>query len=167
MKAKLTLGIAILIIGLSLHSFAQMTAYANIYCEVVAPIGIEKSADLTFNEIVSSKNTSTVILGVNNSLITSGVEIAQTGKGTLATFAVTGGNQTTFDVTLPKETFTINNGGASNMLVSNFTSTSSPTNALIASASIIKIGATLNVPENQAAGNFSAQDPFLVTLNYN
>ncbi len=167
MKAKLTIGIAILLLGVSFPTFAQVTAYANIYCEVVAPIGIEKSADLTFNEIVASRNSSTVVLGDNNNLTTSSVEFAQNGKGTLATFSVTGGNQTTFDVTLPRETFTINNGGAGDMVVSNFTSSSTPTNALLSSASVIKIGATLNVPENQTAGNYSAQNPFLVTLNYN
>ncbi len=167
MNLKLTLGIAIILFGSALISSAQMTAYANIYAEVVAPISIEKSADLTFSEIVASKKSSTVVLGGVTNLTTSTVEFAQTGKGTFATFSVAGGNQATFDVTLPKETFTISNGGAENMIVSDFTSTSTPANALQTSASIIKIGATLNVPQNQSAGNYSAQNPFLVTLNYN
>ena len=145
-----------------------MTAYANIYAEVVAPIGIEKTADLTFSEITSSKNSNTVVLGTDNRLTTSSsVELAQNGKGTVASFSVTGGNQSTFDVTLPKETFTISDGGSNNVRISNFTSMSSLPNTLQSTSSVIKIGATLYIPENQSAGNYNAQNPFLVTLNYN
>jgi hypothetical protein len=167
MKAKVTLGIAVILFGCSFHAFAQATAYANIYATVVAPVGIEKKADLTFSEIISSKNSNTVVLGTDNQLTASNIEVAQNGKGTVASFSITGSNQSTFDVTLPKETFTISDGGSNTMTVSNFTSTHAQLNTLQSNSNIIKIGATLHVPENQSAGSYNAQNPFLVTLNYN
>ena len=167
MKAKITIGIAVILFGCSFRVFAQATAYANIYATVVAPVGIEKTADLTFSEIISSKNSSTVVLGADNQLTASSAELAQNGKGTVAAFSVTGSNQSTFDVTLPKETFAINGGGDNTLIVSDFTSTHAQLNTLQSNSSVIKIGATLHVPENQSAGNYNAQNPFLVTLNYN
>jgi hypothetical protein len=167
MKAKVAIGIVAILLGCSFPAVAQMTAYANIYAEVVAPVGIEKTNDLTFSDIIATKKSSKVVLGAENFRTVSDGELSQNGRGTLATFSVAGGSQTTFDITLPKETFAIGNGSDNNMVVNNFTATSSPTNALQSSASIIKIGATLHVPENQAVGNYNAQNPFLVTLNYN
>jgi hypothetical protein len=143
MKAKITIGIAIFILACSFSSEARMTAYANIYAEVIAPIGIEKSTDLTINQtIANQKNVS----------------------GTAASFSVKGSSLNTFNVTLPSEALSINNG-ASSMTISNFTSTT--TSALQNNTSVISIAATLNVNGTKVAGNFSAQDPFQVTLNYN
>ena len=143
MKTRMTIGIAIFILACSFTSAAQMTAYANIYAEVIAPIGIEKATDLTINQtVVGQKCVS----------------------GTSASFTVKGSNLNTFNVTLPAEALTISNGAGS-MTVSNFTSTT--TNALQSNASVINIDATLKVNGNQTAGNYSAKNPFQVTLNYN
>ena len=167
MKAKVTIGIVMILIGYAIPAFAQMTAYANIYAQVVAPVGIEKTADMTFSEISSSKKSGSVVLSADNTLTASGIELTQSSKGTIASFSVTGSNQTTFDVSLPRETFTISDGASTDLMVSNFTSTPSTTNSLQNSARVIKIGATLQIPENYAAGNYSAQNSFPVTLNYN
>ena len=141
MKAKMTLGIAIFILACTFSSVAQMTAYANIYAEVIAPVGIEKATDLTINQTV----------------------VGQTSvSGTAASFTVKGSNQNTFNVTLPSEAVSINNGS---ITVSNFTSTT--TNAQQNNTSVISIAATLNTNGTKVAGNYSAQDPFQVTLNYN
>ncbi len=167
MKAKVTTGIVLILIGYAIPAFAQMTAYANIYAQVVAPVGMEKTADMTFSEIISSKKSGSVVLSADNTLTASGVELTQNSKGTIASFSVTGSNQTTFDVSLPKETFTISSGASTDLMVSNFTSLPSTSNSLQNSAKVIKIGATLRIPENHAAGNYSAQNSFPVTLNYN
>jgi hypothetical protein len=74
---------------------------------------------------------------------------------------VKGNNQNTFSVTLPSQAVSINNGA---MTVSNFTST---TNAQQNNTSVINIAATLNTNGTKVAGNYNAQDPFQVTLNYN
>jgi hypothetical protein len=145
MKAKITFGIAIFILVCSFSSMAQMTAYANIYAEVIAPIGIGKSTDLTINQtIVGQKNVS----------------------GTAASFSVKGSSLNTFDVTLPQEVYTINNGEGK-MTVSNFTTSVVSANTPQNKASVISINATLNVSGTLTAGNYNAQNPFQVTLNYN
>ncbi len=166
MTAKITIGIALLL-GSIFHAFAQMTAYANIYAEVVAPVGVEKISDLTFSNIISSKAGKTVVLGADNLQTLSDIELTQNEKGTVASFSVTGNNLSTFDVTLPKESFAVSDGSSKIMTVSNFTSASSLTNNLQASNSVIKIGASLYVPENQSTGNYNTKTPFNVTLNYN
>ena len=143
MKAKIIIGISILILAGSFSSEAQMTAYANIFAEVVAPIGIGKTTDLTLNQTV-----------VGQSKL----------SGTSATFTIEGSRQNTFNVTLPSEALTIINSAGS-MTVSNFTSTT--TNTLQGNASLISIDAKLQVNGIQTAGNYSAQNPFQVTLNYN
>jgi len=142
-KAKTIIGFLILIMAGSFSSEAQMTAYANIFAEVVAPIGIGKATDLTINQTA----------------------VGQTNlSGTSASFKIEGSRQTIFNVTLPSEALTIINEAGS-MTVSNFTSTT--TNSLHGNASLISIDATLKVNGTQTAGNYSAKNPFQVTLNYN
>ena len=51
MNLKLTLGIAIILLGGSLISSAQMTAYANIYAEVVA-----RSVSKNLQTLLSAKS---------------------------------------------------------------------------------------------------------------
>lgn len=140
MKAKITLGIAIFILAFAFSSKAQMTAYANIYAEVVAPIGIEKGSDLTINQtIVGQKSVS----------------------ATAASFSVKGSSQNTFDVTLPSSEVVVTNGQSS-LTVGNFTTTTAGSNN-----NTISIAATLNTNGIQSAGNYNAKEPFQVTVNYN
>ncbi len=145
MRAKITIGIAIFILAFTFSSKAQMTAYANIYAEVVAPIGIEKGSDLTINQtIVGQKNVS----------------------ATAASFSIKGGSQNTFDVTLPSSEVVVSNGQSS-LTVGNFTTTSTPTNTLQSINNTISIAATLNTNGILSAGNYNAKEPFQVTVNYN
>jgi hypothetical protein len=168
MKAKISLGVLFLLLGSSFAAFAQMTAYANIYATVVAeqPIMVQKTANLTFSDI-SSQRTGSIILTSNNNLTASSADLVQNGKGTVAAFSVVGGNQSTFDVTLPKESFTIGDGGSDNMMVDNFTCTQSTTITKQYTRSELKISATLHVHDNQTARVNDSQNSFPVTLNYN
>jgi hypothetical protein len=122
-----------------------MTAYANIYAEVVAPIGIGKYTDLTINQTI----------------------VGQTGvSGTAASFTVKGSSLNTFNVTLPVKEMIINTI-ADYMTVSDFTSTTSTADAFQNNSWVISIAATLKLNGTQAAGNYCVQDSFQVTLNYN
>lgn len=164
MKAKISLGVLFLFLGSSFQTFAQMTAYANIYATVIAeqPIMVKKTANLTFSDI-SSLRSGTIVLASNNDLTSSNAELAQNGNGTVAAFSVVGGNQSTFDVTLPKESYSI----SANMMVDNFTFTQSTNVTKQYIESEIKISATLHVPDNQTARINDSQNIFPVTLNYN
>ena len=168
MKAKISLGVLFLFLGSSFQTFAQMTAYANIYATVIAeqPIMVKKTANMTFSDI-SSLRSGTIVMASNNDLTSSNAELAQNGNGTVAAFSIVGGNQSTFDVTLPKESYTISDGISANMMVDNFTFTQSTNVTKQYTESEIKISATLHVPGNQTARVNDSQSNFPVTLNYN
>jgi hypothetical protein len=167
MKAKISLAVLVLFLGCSVQAFAQMTAYANIYATVVAeqPIMVRKTANLTFNDI-SAQRSGTIILS-GNDLTASGAELAQNGQGTVASFSVVGGNQSTFDVSLPKESYSIGDGRANNLIVDNFAFTQSTKISKQYTESEIRISATLHVPDYQTARMNDTQNNFPVTLNYN
>ena len=136
---------AIFILACSFPSVAQMTAYANIYAKVIAPIGIEKSTDLTINQtIVGQKDVS----------------------GTAASLTVKGSSLNTFNVTLPEQEMIINTI-ANYMTVSNFTSTTLTSDPYQNNSRVVSIAAILKVNSPQKAGNHCVRDSFQVTLNYN
>jgi len=166
MKAKIIPGLTLLLLILSLDSFSQATAYANIFAEVIAPVGIEKTNDLTYLNRTSSGNTAAVTLQADNTLNTSAIDLTKNGSATLASFRITGNDQT-FDVTLPTESFSISDGNANTMIVGNFNSTFAEANTLNGNIHTLKVGATLQLPLHQAAGNYGTTAPFQVTLNYN
>lgn len=167
MKTIKALGIVIIALASMSPVMAQITAYANIYAEIVSPAFIEKSADLTFSDINTSRNSSAVILSSSDNLTAAGTESVQTGNGTLAEFSIAGNDHPTFDITLPDEAITMKNNGRNPLIISNFTSVVNTSGTLNATNRIIKVGATLHIAEQQAAGNFADQDSFQVTLNYN
>jgi hypothetical protein len=166
MKAKIVIGIVLFLMGVTNDIFAQATAYANIFAEVIAPVGIEKTNDLTYLDRTSSSNNAAVVLQANNPQITSAIDLTKNGSATLASFSITGNDQT-FDVTLPSESFTISDGNAKTMVVGNFNSTYAEVNTLHGNIHTLKVGATLHLPLHQAAGNYGTTAPFQVTLNYN
>ena len=147
MNPKILPGIAIFILACAFSSAAQMTAYANIYAEVIAPVGIGKSTDLAINQTIAGQKG---------------------GSGTAASFTVTGSSLNTFNVTLPAHAKVINNNLTDYMTISNFTSPSTLTSdALQINSRVISISAILKANGNQAVGEYCAQDSFQVTLNYN
>ena len=151
MNARIIILITMLSIAGAMNAKGQATAYANIYVEVVAPAVVEKTADMTFRQVLTS--------GASGALQTA--TTLQSGNGTFASFTVSGSSLSTFDLSLPKETVAMSNG----MMVGDFTSS----NTMLASGSgnIIRIGATLNTGSSTGPGNLTAQSPFPVTLNYN
>ena len=161
-------GVLFLLLGCSFHAFAQMTAYANIFATVVAeqPIMFKKTANLTFNDI-SAQRTGTIVLKSNNTLTSSNNDLLLNGKGTVAAFSVVGGNLSTFDVTLPKESFEVADGNSSNMMVDNFTCIKSTITSRQFTESEIRISATLHVTARHETKSPDTQNVFPVTLNYN
>ncbi len=167
MKAKVTIGIALFLLGGAFHAFAQATAYANIYACVVAPIGFTKTADLSFSDANVSKSSNTIEITSDNSGNASDIEMGSGGTTSLATFVVSNRDHLTFDVTLPTEAIQIGDNNSNIMTINNFTSANKLTGSFINGSREIKVAATLHMPENQVAGNFYAQNPFPVTINYN
>lgn len=164
MKAIITLGIVLIALSFS-PAYGQMTAYANIYAEVVAPAFIEKSADMTFTQISATGKSGSVVL--NSTGNWSADDAAQAGKGTLATFSIPGNDVSAFDISLPNQEVTIQNGNSGTLKISNFTTSVTASASEGGSSRVVRIGATLHLGENPLAGNFNDQNSFQVNFNYN
>lgn len=169
---KRLLLLAIVILGITVSSFAQETASATSSATIVTPIAITKSGDMNFGNVsVQSTTGGTVILAPAGTRTTGGAGgvtlPAVTGTVTAAKFDITGANNYSYSITLPSTALTVSSG-SNTMTVTSFTSNPSPTGTLDASGKqTVNVGATLNVAAAQAAGNYTSATPFNVTVNYN
>jgi hypothetical protein len=164
-----SIGVVFVILSFSISSlFAQATATANISSTIVTPISISKTVDVNFGNVSVSGTAGTVILTpVGTRSATGGVTLpATTGTLTAASFTITGQGSYTYSITLPSSALTISSG-SDVMTIDNFTSSSSTTGTLSSGTQTLKVGATLHISGNQAAGTYLSAAPFSVTVNYN
>ena len=163
---------AIALIGFVATSNAQVSATATASANIVAPITITKDVDLHFGNVaVHASTAGTVVLNptTEDRQEFGGVTLpAVPGPVQAAEFTVTGEGNYTYEVTLPANVVVSN--GINNMTVDNFT-TSLPDDGTVgtldAGSQVFKVGATLNVAGGQAAGLYTSEEPFTVTVNYN
>jgi hypothetical protein len=167
MKAKILLGTALLFFATVAHSYAQVTAYANIFATVVAPVGINSTFEDHTGEIVVSQKITPGSLSLENNITASGLALANDGSAALASFSVTDTKNSTFDVTLPSENLTFSPDHLSSLSVSDFSCIQSQINTAHGNKKTITIGAKVNLPDNQVINHYSAQNQFPITLNYN
>ncbi len=167
MKAKYIIVISLLSLATALNSFAQVTAYANIFATVVAPVGINTTLDEHSGEIVVSQ-TNAPIGNSKESLITaSGLALSFDGSASLTTFSITDTKNSTFDITLPSENLNFGSDNQTTLSINNFSSIQSQTTTHQGTKNMITIGAKVNMPINQYFSSYQAQDQFPITLNYN
>ena len=161
--------LAIVILGFSVSSFAQVTASATSTGTIVTPIAITNAGDMNFGNVAVSAAPGTVILApAGTRTITGGVTLpAVPGTVTAAHFAITGTVAYTYSITLPSTATTVTSG-SNTMTVDGFTCTPTPTGVLDGSGKqTVDVGATLNVAGAQPAGIYVSGTPFDVTVNYN
>ena len=170
------LALALTIFGFSTtDTFAQASATATAEAIVVTPITITRTVDMNFGNVAVNANGGTVVLAPSNAARTvsaNGVVLpSTTGTVTAASFTVTGQAGYTFAITLPNNatptTITRKNGNGETMTVNAFTSFPSGTGTLTGGTQIVNVGATLNVGNTQAAGEYISGTPFSVTVVYN
>jgi hypothetical protein len=152
----------------SLTVNAQVSAVAETSANIVGPISINKSVDLSFGNVaVSPTIAGTVVLDPAGSRTkTGGVTLPViTGTVTAAKFTVAGAAGTTYSITLPASVL-LSNGG-NTMTVDAFTSTPTPTGSLATGTEDIFVGGTLNVAAAQASGLYTNTSDLVVTVNYN
>jgi hypothetical protein len=166
MKAKIILGL-ILSTAAALNSFAQYTAYANIYATVVAPIEIITTLEEHSGEIVVSQKGTSISSSAQNTITASGIALTSNGIASIATFSVSDQKNSTFDITLPSENLIFATDMASILTVSNFSSNKTKGAAINDKTQVITVGASISFPENQIVSNNSPQNQFPITLNYN
>lgn len=171
------LAIAIVMLAFSAATFAQTnTAQATASATIVTPITIVKTADMNFGNVMPTATAGTVILAPAGTATYANTSYSATPTATAtitaATYTVTGTPAATYSVTLPSSAVTLNGSPTGTMTVSNFTSTPDATVAgsglldATLGTQTLRVGATLNVGANQAAGSYVSA-AFDVTVNYN
>ena len=166
---KNLLALAIIVLGFTATSFAQVTATASTTATIITPIAIEKDVDMNFGNIaVSPTLGGTVVLPTSGARTkTGGVTLpVVTGTVSAASFTVTGEGNSTYSITLPSSAITLTSPSGT-MTVENFVSTPSNTGALNNGSQEVKVGATLNVGAAQPAGTYTNESSLFVTVNYN
>ena len=162
---------ALVVLGSASYSFAQVSANADVFATIVAPLSITKTVDMNFGNVaISSAFGGTVVLDPTGSRSTSGgTSLLPASSGTVgaASFQVTGEVGLTYDITLPGGPVDLTDGVGNFMSVSDFVSTPTPTGTLTGGSQTINVGATLYVSANQTSGNYASVAPLVVTVNYN
>ena len=152
-------------------AMAQESATASSSATIVAPIGIEKSADMNFGNVAINDEIGTVVMTTAGATsITGGVTLpANTGTVTAAAFDVTGEADYTYTIALPSSAITLVDGAGTpnEMTVGTFVSDPLTTGALTSGAQTVNVGAILNVAGGQAAGVYTNTTDLTVTVNYN
>jgi len=165
---------SILLFAFTVGAFAQATSPAT--ATIITPIAISNDVVLDFGAIVASGALGTVTMAPDNTRTAGGGSTLHTSDvGSAAEFSVSGQANFTYSITLPVGATTISDGGVNTMTVDTWVS--SPT--VLAGGTLdgtgnqtLRVGGTLNVAANQAAGPYSSESaggsgPFTVTVNYN
>jgi hypothetical protein len=163
------LAIATCLMGSSAGLFAQETATATATATIVTPITIAQASNLSFGNVsVSSTTAGTVVLApAGTRTATNGVTLPATaGTVEAASFTVEGESGYTYAITLPSSDVTLSSASET-MTANSFTSTPSSTGTLTDGSQTIRVGATLNVSAAQAAGTYTTETPFEVSVIYN
>ncbi len=158
----------IFMLSASYSILAQTSATANFTASatIIQPITITTTSDMNFANI-DAKTGGQIILTPDNTRTSSGgVVLAGEENLSAATFIVSGQSGYTYNISLPKDTYTLTNG-IEDMVIQNFTSSTSGGNMIADESQIIRVGATLSINANQTPGFYSTPAPINVTVNYN
>lgn len=141
------------------------SATANATATIITPIDITKSTDLSFGNIIASGTTGTVTVDLNNTRTRTDGASFPSVPGTIssAEFTVTGLTGTAYTVTLPNNGQIKLSGTGKDMELTGFTHNASGT--LTTGSETFKVGATLNVDKDQAAGSYAGSFPVIVNYN--
>ncbi len=162
--------LAVVVLGFSSTSFAQVTATASTSATIITPIAISKSVNMNFGNVaVNPVDAGTVALSTASVRTkTGGVTLpVVTGTVTAAKFVVTGEGSSTYTISLPGTITLTSLLGSNTMTVDNFISNPATTGALVSGTQDVFVGATLNVAAAQAAGTYTNAADLAVTVNYN
>jgi hypothetical protein len=146
------------------------SASSNTEAIIITPIAISNSQALNFGNIASG-TAGTVSVDTDGQRTSTGPTLPAATPGTItaAHFDVTGLANATYSITLTNTSFDVTrSGGSETMLVNNIVTTPTPTGTLDGSGEQqIKVGATLTVDANQAAGTYTNLDALEITVDYN
>lgn len=170
---KLIVAVSAGIIGIGGFAQTASAATGNASAVLVSPISITESTALNFGSISNglAAGSSTVVVSDDGVTATTyGASLAKVGAtDTRGVFAISGGNNLAYTVTLPAST-TITDG-STNMTVGTFTTSSASAGAGLTGTTsgtgtdTFYVGATLTVNNTNNAGTYSGT--YTITAAYN
>jgi spore coat protein U-like protein len=141
---------------------------AGVGVTIVAPLQVAKQGDLEFGGIIPASTSETVTLDVSGAReVTGGLTLVATFPAAVgARFMVRGGASALFNVALPgSTTLSRVGGGATDMAVTDFVSSTGPWGSLGADGTQqVVVGATLHVGADQPIGRYTGT--FEVLIEY-
>jgi hypothetical protein len=156
--------ITIMLLGFSAYSFAQMTAYANIYAQVVTTVGVQWSNNLPSGYENSASSKDLKAFSVDEAILPTHRILPCDDHDIVASFLVATNNQT-FELSLPSEKIYFSNAQGNKVELS-ITSNTSTVKSRPGSR-VIEIVAIMNRSEKIDPADYVVTDPLRVTLNYN
>jgi len=156
--------------GVVAATLVSASAYAasvtgNASAVVATPIAISEVTAMSYGNIAGSGAVGTAVLDTADGLtVTGGVTALSGSTPASGAFSVTGQGTSTYSITLPTSV-TLTGPGAATMTITGLGHSAGATPALAAGAASFKIGGSLAVGINQAAGTY-ASGAFPVTVNY-
>lgn len=165
MKKILFVLIAVFFVEFASAQISASTS-VNSTAVVVEPIEISKSIDLHFGNVISGDNPGKLILTPDGSRTVFGLQLSAGSPGQVsAAEAIVKHGSYDYSITLPDnfKLFSENNPNQF-LLINDFTVLPEITGEAI---DVLKIGATLNLEANQAAGFYTNSAGFNVTVSYN
>jgi hypothetical protein len=180
MKILIKTGALIILLGMQVSSFAQLTLNAIASATIVQTLTFSKQYDLDFGNMATNGTAGTCILtpmtGNNPTRTTTGGLTLPAFHGTprAAQFTVTGVPGTFITITIPQNELTITRvSGTETMTVDTYTTDqgagpgpwAQQLNAISGSATFY-VGGTVHSGTNQVAGVYTNATGFPVTVNY-
>lgn len=171
-KLALFASFALAAAGASAPVLASNSATATATADVIVPISITKSTELTFGRFAPGTLAGSVTVQTGGARTSSNVALASGTTPVAASFAITGDGNSGFSVDVTGSSTELISGSDTMALalVGDFTGAGGagavPTTGTLSSgAATLYIGGTLTVGNTQAAGNYTGN--VSVVVNYN
>src|ERR1700690_1130854 len=163
--AFILVAVATLSAGSSFAQSNSASASAAANARVVAGIGLSKTTDLNFGDVVASGSLGTVVMTYGGARsATGGTTLGNTTGAAAAAFSVSGVSGSTYAISLPGSATTLSDGASHTMTVDTYVG-SKTVGTLSGGADTFTVGGTLHVAASQVAGSYTAT--FSVSVNYN
>lgn len=163
--------LAVVILGFTATSFAQLSATASITANILTLVSIQKVNDLSFGNIYTPSSAGTVVVLAQetpNREASSGL-ILGTGSGQAAKFTLTGVDSgiATHLVSFPNTPISLSSGSNTMNVVLTALPGTNPRTITIDTSGLATfyIGGTLHINANQPYGNYKNITDFVVTVN--
>lgn len=162
---------AVLVFGV--NASAQISATSTATAVIYSALTISCTQDLDFGVLIPSSTTAgTMAIDATGTATPTNITEHPSSNPVPALFLVVGEPDETYDIAINDEDLpiAISDGGNSMNITAIVSNPAEGVNAGLLNGSgqqIITVGATLAVPQNQLAGNYTNATAITVTINYN